>query len=175
MQTQQLYGHIFNVMKTADLGSFVDTFRLPELKITKTADLQQFMDTFWLSELIFIPGVHKTADLSSFMDTFGQSVESVHKTAKVRSFCNFELRQPKSVHKTAQVRSFLDIENVSIKLLRSAVLSTQISVHRTAKVRSFMDTLKYCHIWQESLSVVSTIQFVLVGWQSHYHVKPTNI
>ena len=50
--------------------------------------------------------------------------------------------------------SILDIENVSIKLLRSAVLSTQKCVHRTAKVRSFMDTLKYCHIWQESPSVL---------------------
>ena len=65
-------------MKTADLGSFVDTFRLSELKITKTADLSSFMDTFRLSELIFIPGVHKTADLGSFMDTFQLSVESVH-------------------------------------------------------------------------------------------------
>ena len=78
-------------------------------------------------------------------------------TPKVCSFCNFELRQPKSVHKTAQVRSFLDIENVSIKLLRSAILSTQKSDHRTAKVRSFMDTLKYCHIWQESPSVIAKI------------------
>ena len=52
--------------------------------------------------------------------------------------------------------SILDIENVSIKLLRSAVLSTQKCVHRTAKVRSLMDTLKNCHIWQESPSVLKT-------------------
>ena len=51
--------------KLLDLGSFVDTFWLSELKITKTADLSSFMDTFQLSELIFIPGVHKTAELGN--------------------------------------------------------------------------------------------------------------
>ena len=59
--------------------------------------------------------------------------------------------------------SFLDIENVSIKLLRSAVLSTQKSAHRTAKVRSFMDTLKYCHIWQESPSVKDGSPLILMA------------
>ena len=41
------------------------------------------------------------------------------------------------------------MEKVSIKLLRSAVLSTQKSVHRTANIRSYMDTFKNCHIWQD--------------------------
>ena len=62
-----------------DLGSFVDTFRLSELKITKTADLSSFMDTFRLSELIFNSGVHKTADLGSSMDTFRLSPEVILK------------------------------------------------------------------------------------------------
>ena len=38
--------------------------------------------------------------------------------------------------------SFFNMEKVSIKLLRSAVLSTQKCVHRTANVRSSMDTFK---------------------------------
>ena len=38
--------------------------------------------------------------------------------------------------------SFLNMEKVFIKLLRSAVLSTQKCVHRTANVRSSMETFK---------------------------------
>ena len=63
-----------SVHKTADLGSFMDTFLVwIELRTSAvlwtdpiTADLSSSMDTF--RSLIFFP--HRTAYLSSFMDTF---------------------------------------------------------------------------------------------------------
>ena len=107
-------------MKTADLGSFVDTFRLSELKITKTADLSSLwtqpksvhktakvrsFSMIFSTVLENLQECQNTAKVRSFVDTWDKDdfrqPKSVHKTAKVRSFCNFELRQPKSVHKTA--------------------------------------------------------------------------
>merc|ERR1711875_145113 len=67
----------FCVDKTADLGSFMDTFSMSRI----LPDLGSFVDTFRLSEL----KITKTADLGSFMDTFRLSGKSVHKTADLGS------------------------------------------------------------------------------------------